>query len=296
VAKALYVWNPGELAGNAWGNWEKRDIELLTSFCTVHNFQRVIVFIGSVEWDWETHFRHNRIPHESTFAQLFQALRSAGVVPHTAFYLNDAISNLQGWAKAADIVSAVVAFNARYPGSAIAGIDGDQEPTQVSEDYLQMTAHMLARRDELGAQLTISAALKPAWLRKNYPGAASMASAALEQLDDGMIMAYSREPEVSMGLGDQTLAQASSLKRTASVAVEVSPRAPASDTFWSMASGSDKDAFLQMVVDMDSHYRASANSATYHDFVIHDYEGIFEALYGVKATKYHSNSVTDLHS
>lgn len=300
IAKALYVWNPGELAGK-WWHWERRDIELLVSFCTVHNFQRVIVFIGSVEWDWEQHFQHKRLPHENTFAQLFHALRSAGVTPSVAFYLNDAINNLQGWAKAADVVSAVAAFNGRYPASAVAGIDGDQEPTQITEDYLRMKAHMRSKRDELGAQLSITAALKPGWLSKPYPGTTSMASAALEHLDEGMIMAYSREPQVSMGIGDKTLAQAhsvgmaSEMERRVSVAVELSPRAPGSDTFWSMASGPDKAAFFQMVVDMDDHYRNGQHSVTYHDFVIHDYEGIFEALYGVKATSYHSNRVTDLY-
>jgi hypothetical protein len=128
-----------------------------------------------------------------------------------------------------------------------------------------------------------------------------MASAALEHLDEGMIMAYSREPQVSMAIGDRTLAQAhtismaSEIKRRVSVAVELSPRAPESDTFWSMASGSGKAAFFQMVVDMDDHYRNGQNSVTYQDFVIHDYEGISEALYGVKATSYHSHFVTDLY-
>jgi hypothetical protein len=292
VDKTVYVWNIGDLDQN-WWSWGTAQIELLVSVCRLHGFRRAIVFIGSIEWDWEQHFRVKKIPHEEKFVMLFGALREAHVVPYVAFYLNDAPNNLTASERAADVVSAVHNFNVAHPNSAVAGIEGDQEPTNIDDDYLSMNAAMQTRRDAINTKLELAVSLKPGWLRRQYSGV-PMVDVALRNVDAGMIMAYSRDPQLSTRWGDQALALASSRGRRLSVAIETSPRAPDADSFWKMASGTERISFLRNVVDMDAHYRAGAYAGTYHGLVIHDYEGYFEAMYGMKVTEYPANVVSAL--
>ena len=231
--KALYVWNPGDLS-QAWWNWRSSDIELLISVCRLHGFKRAIVFIGSVQWDWQT-FQAKELPHQEAFVSLFAALRAAGILPLACYYLNDGPNDLSNWQRAADVVSAVHEFNQAFPASAVEGIEGDQEPTSISAEYLQMNEMIRARRDQLNAQLKLSVSLKPGWLRRTYQEE-NMVSAALGALDVGMIMAYSSSPSTSQAWGDQALARATETNKKLTVAIETSPRAPQSDTFWEVAS------------------------------------------------------------
>jgi hypothetical protein len=293
VEKAIYVWNVGDL-GHHWWDWDAPNIELLVSVCVAHGFKRAIVFIGSAQWDWQQYFQVNKIPHEERFVMLFAALRQAGVTPYAAFYLNDAPNDVTGWERAADVVLAIHNFNRAYPDSAVAGIDGDQEPTTIGTEFLSMNAAQRARRDELGTNLTLTASLKPGWLRGRFDDS-PMASLAMEDMDAGMIMAYSSKPKLSMRFGDEALALAAPAARELWVALETSPRAPASDTFWELASN-DNSGFLGLVADMDSHYRAHDHAEAYQGIVIHDYEGFFEAMYGVKAPAWTGNVVTRLYA
>ena len=231
IPKALYVWNPGDLSHD-WWDWRLSDIDLLISVCLVHGFNRVIVFIGSLQWDWQT-FQGNQLPHEESFVSLFAELRKAGIVPYASYYLNDSPNDLSNWERAELVVSAVHHFNKVFPGSAIEGIDGDQEPTNIGEEYLEMNKMMKAKRDELDAKIKLTASLKPGWLRRSYQEM-NMVSLALKTLDAGMIMAYSNSPEISLTWGDQALSLAAG--KQMAVAIETSPRAPSTDSFWELAS------------------------------------------------------------
>ncbi|CAJ1342484.1 unnamed protein product [Effrenium voratum] len=268
------------------------DIELLISVCRLHGFKRAIVFIGSVQWDWQT-FQAKELPHQEAFVSLFAALRAAGILPLACYYLNDGPNDLSNWQRAADVVSAVHEFNQAFPASAVEGIEGDQEPTSISAEYLQMNEMIRARRDQLNAQLKLSVSLKPGWLRRTYQEE-NMVSAALGALDVGMIMAYSSSPSTSQAWGDQALARATETNKKLTVAIETSPRAPQSDTFWEVAS-QEKPKFFQMLADMEEHYRLGADGEAFQGLVVHDYEGFFEAMYGIKATSYPS-PVTHLYA
>lgn len=213
--------------------------------------------------------------------------------PYACFYLNDNPNDLHGWERAADIVSTLHVFNEAYPESAIAGIDGDQEPEMITKDYVEMNKAMKERRSELGAHLQIGAAFKPAWLRRPYKDG-YMIGAALGSLDGGMMMAYSSDPVISTSLGDKVLGFATQAKQHVSIAVEVNWRAPHTDSLWELTS-SDQTAFFDMIADMDMHYRGSQNSAAYSDIVIHDYEGFFKAMYSVTAPAFIGEAVTSLY-
>lgn len=292
VEKTIYVWNTGD-KGHHWWDWDATKINLLTSVCRTHGFKRAIVFIGSVEWDWEQHFQAHQIPHQERFVLLFAALRQIGVAPYAAFYLNDDPNNLTAWERAPDVVSTLHHFNQAFPDSAVVGIDGDQEPTSIGDEYLNMLAAMMSRREELNADLKLTAALKPGWLHRSHSGK-PMADLALKGLDAGMIMAYSQSPDISASWGERALALAAANGQTLTVAIETSWRAPAADSFWEMASN-DPNALLRLVAGMDARYRAGAHAHAYQGIVIHDYEGFFEAMYGMKATAYGASAVYRLY-
>ena len=183
-------------------------------------------------------------------------------------------------------MSAVHKFNHAFPDSKIEGLDGDQEPTLVSEDYLKMNRAMMARRDFLNSELKITVSIKPGWLRSMIDDRTLAAAKVLDSVDAGMIMAYSQQVATSLHWGDQALALGD-----VSVAIETSFRAPETDSFWEMAQSSPSE-FFQLVVDMDDHYTVSTS---FDGLVLHDYEGFFKAMYGVTATGYLAQEVESLH-
>ena len=129
VAKGLYVWNPGTTAGTKWWAWgDNGNTPRLVSFCKAHNFARAIVFVGSVEWEWEGSFKEHQLPHQAHFVTLFTALHAAGIETTAAFYLNDDPNSMVGVDKVADVVRTIAAFNSAHPDAVIAGLEGDQEP------------------------------------------------------------------------------------------------------------------------------------------------------------------------
>jgi hypothetical protein len=171
-----------------------------------------------------------------------------------------------------------------------AGLDGDQEPTHVSEDYLKMNQAMMARRDSLGSPLHITVSIKPGWLHSTI-GNSVAAEKVLDSVDAGMMMAYSSQVATSLQWGDQALALGEVAKADVSVAIESSFRAPRTDSFWDLAQEPMK--FFQLVGDMEDHYRQFAS--VFQGMVVHDYEGFFKAMYGVAATAYMPSRVESLH-
>ena len=95
IPKALYVWNPGDLS--SWWDWTTASIDLLLSVCRVHGFKRAIVFIGSVQWDWEHHFAVGQLPHQEKFITLFAELRRVGVMPYEAWQTWERIGAVKGF-------------------------------------------------------------------------------------------------------------------------------------------------------------------------------------------------------
>ena len=96
VHKTLYIWNPGDLS-QSWWDWNTRNIRLLLSVCRVHGFKRAIVFVGSVQWDWENHFAMGELPHQEKFVVLFAALRKIGVMPYDAWQQIGATVLITSW-------------------------------------------------------------------------------------------------------------------------------------------------------------------------------------------------------
>ena len=65
----------------------------------MHGFKRAIVFIGSVQWDWEQHFALGQLPHQEKFVTLFAELRRVGVMPYEAWQTWERIGAVSGFKK-----------------------------------------------------------------------------------------------------------------------------------------------------------------------------------------------------
>jgi len=288
LKKSLYIWNPGNKNKDDvdWWAWTPRNIQLLVSVCKIHGFSHVMVFTGSVYWDWKSSWSQQKVPFEDMFITLFGELRRAGITVTATFYLNDEPNDMTNYQRAADVGATFVRFNSANPQSAVSGVDGDQEPEKVSAEYLEMN-RLLA-----GGKLQVGASLKPAWLKPASKTPTPL-QAVLGSLTSGMIMAYRSDAREVRSLADEMLAQAASIGASASVAVETSWRPPPEETLWALAR-SDPSSFIKMLVDLDEHL-AKAGKA-YQGLVLHDYEGYFKAMYGVLATDYPAAEVTELFS
>jgi hypothetical protein len=283
--KGLYVWNPGKTEGTQWWGWsDNGNTPRLVSFCNAHNFKRAIVFVGTVEWDWADNFKTHQLPHEAHFVTLFRALRTAGIKPTAAFYLNDDPNSMVGVDKTMDVVHTIAAFNLAHPDAVIAGLEGDQEPNRVDGEYERMGKIMRPTRDDLDIHLEIGAGLRPKWLNQ-----APDFHDALDSLDSGMLMAYSSQKSVSRTMARRALVHANDVGKSLSIAIEVANMPDlADDTFYNMVNMLDKDPFFAMVAEMNATYSADE---FYVDMVIHAYHHYFDVLFGVHPDAFGSDNV-----
>lgn len=278
--KSIYVWNTGVRSGRNWS--EDENAERLVNFSRMHGFKRAIIYVGAVEWHWENYFSQFQLPDQQEIVYLNYQLRQAGIEPVAAFYLNDDPNDLSNHLRAADVVQTIHAFNQAYPESAFFALEGDQEPNAVGEDYLAMNQAMLDRKQVLGASFPVGAALRPRWLNRdsNY-GLDSELADALTTLDEGMIMAYSNQRNISRSFANRSLEHSQSAgNKPIYVAIETEDLEGTignEDSFYEMLAAEDKTEFFQMVVDMDEEYRAHP---LYRGMVIHAYKGFFDVLFG----------------
>jgi len=140
----------------------------------------------------------------------------------------------------------------------------------MTEAYHCMNRAMVDRRDSLGVSLELAVSLKPAWL-----GSESVES-AMQLLGNSMVMAYSSDEACSQSLAARALTHGARANCKVSVAIETSFRAPATDSFWELASG-DPNEFFDAVTRLDQQQKGHSH---YSDLVIHDYEGYFRAMHG----------------
>eukprot|EP00755_Sulcionema_specki_P012123 Sspe_Gene.50583::Locus_28145_Transcript_2_4_Confidence_0.625_Length_2022::g.50583::m.50583 len=130
-----------------------------------------------------------------------------------------------------------------------------------------MNRALVAKRDELGAQFSVGATMKPGWLQ------GGMAD-AMQSIDKGLLMAYRSTEHRSVAWGLEGLSIASGVHKKLAIAIETAPGDPAStgasgsDTFHDMVVASDRRPFFEMVVRMYNVYRGDPSFTT---LVIHPY-------------------------
>jgi MYXO-CTERM domain-containing protein len=280
--KALYAWNCAT-GGNRGGHstwWHLvHDTNgcgaTLTSFATAHRFQRVYLYVGAMEWDWEASFSAGVLPEEDAVAALTTRLRAAGIEPWALWYLNDDPDDFDGAEHVTDIVAAVAAFDARHPDGAFAGLHGDQEPNDrsVYPDYVAMNQAGLDAATAAG--LGWAASLKPAWI--STPPSSPFVNDVLPTLSFGTLMDYTDDAARAASQGETFLTQSDAVGVDAEVALETGWGDPTPGVSFVDLVREDPIGFYTMVGELDSGFSAHP---TYRGIAIHDFAQYFADLDG----------------
>lgn len=291
LPKSLYVWNPTtQMRIEDVPNWvaliqnRNQSADKLIKFVQVSGFNRVVFFVGAVEWEWESSYRKHQLPHEADLAKVIKRLNDVNIKVYALFYLNDAHNDLSDYEKARDVVDAVHNFNLRYPSSRFAGIHGDQEPYKSSqyESLLTMNKLMKQRIQQLQSDLSLRMTIKPMWIKEEYEGVHGKRpfyQYAIDTVDEVVLMDYFDDPEQIVKVALPLLDHAQQQGKKAEIMLE---------TGW--VNVSDPNTFYEeMQVDVGNvlcifralHNRFSQHPA-FRQLVIHDFAQFFSNIYGAE--------------
>ena len=280
VPKALYVWRL---------KTENHYVERLAAFCQRHGFTRVYLAIGSCQWDHEPHYSRGQLPNEDQLAVAIAALRNVGTEVHGMYVLNDDANDLQRPERIADLVTATHGYNTRHAAAPLAGLHGDQEPSDPAQyaNYMQMLRTMAKRRDELRAKLQLGVTLKPLWLRQAWDDnpddgqpARPFVQHILELVDEASLMDYSDRPATVLQLGTQALQFAAAAKKPLAIAVETGTKGAAPEETWGQEIERDGPLpFFKHLADFAAAFSKQHGKA-FGGMVVHDYFQYYALLYG----------------
>ena len=276
-ARTLYVWNGDMTRRYDWYSLLQNVNNLhdtLINFCIEHGFTKVIIFNGTIEWDYAI-YNSGVINYETNCKDLFTKLNNKGIKVALGWYLNDSVNNLNNWEKATSILDAVKNFNIKYPEARIQSIHGDQEPykPELYEDYLNMNSLLKNHSKEINSGIKIGASIKPGWF-SDYKGKL-MIDHVVETLDFGMIMAYSYIISDMKEYGNQALARGIPME----IAVEVDPRQDLIDQNISFGQfiKNNPQAFKDLLDECDQEWSTKSN---YLGMVVHSFSHYFGLLNG----------------
>lgn len=227
--KSLYVWShstTNRLNGTpAWILLIKNrlgEIEKLADFCVLHGFNNVILFAGSVEWEYEDYYSKGVLPYENDYIYNIQYLASRGISTDLMVYLNDDPNNMTDY-RHIDAV-ARIARRLRDDGVPLNTLHIDQEPSKQNRyaDLLRML-HIAAQHIDVGVSL------KPQWVREKLSSitaqfkmenvideisvlqsyipteASTFSDLVLTIAPKSIVMAYSNNTETSIKIGKQAV-------------------------------------------------------------------------------------------
>lgn len=178
--KSLYVWNAAPptahigvdiwqalLQNESVTNNGNGAADNLIQFCVAHNFQRIYLYIGATQYDWDqscpanwtgASYQAGSLPYEKGLSYIIGQANKHNIEVYGLYYLNDDYNKIyidQNNAvkfgctsmppvaqqkppcsqtppddihKITDLVNAVIGYNKRNPTTQFAGIMGDQEP------------------------------------------------------------------------------------------------------------------------------------------------------------------------
>lgn len=227
--KSLYVWShstTNRLNGTpAWILLIKNrlgEIEKLADFCTLHGFNNVILFAGSVEWEYEDYYSKGVLPYEDDYIYNIQYLASKGISTDLMVYLNDDPNNMTDYRHIEAV--ARIARRLRDDGVPLNTLHIDQEPSKQNRyaDLLRML-HIAAQHIDIGVSL------KPQWVREKLSSITTQfkIESVLDEVSElqdysqtesstfsdlilmiapkSIIMAYSNNTETSIKIGKQAI-------------------------------------------------------------------------------------------
>lgn len=304
--KSLYVWSATTLkkaeGGEAWNTLIQNrngQIRYLADFCELHGIDRVYLFVGSVEWEWEEYFGKGVLPYQDDLERSVRLLNDRGIAVDFLIYVNDDPNSLAGWERVPVIAEMVRKFkNTRSLD--IRSLQVDQEPGDASvyKDFVRMLL-------DSASAFPMSVAIKPAWLRQSlesissqfslidlsldYPQLQGILSSATHFADvvnyicqSTTMMAYSNSEASVVSLADQYMA---SLERVQAASGENAIETgfvnnlPAAETLHYEILA-DKEGWFDVFSRLASSFQTSAGSHSVSQrVVIHDYAQYFNTLY-----------------
>ena len=164
--KSLYVWSHATTNRlddtPAWILLVKNksgEIEKLADFCSLHGFNNVIFFAGSVEWEYEDYYSKGVLPYEDDYIYNIQYLASKGISTDLMVYLNDDPNNMTDY-QHIDAV-ARIAQRLRDEGVPLNTLHIDQEPSKQNR-----YADLLRMLSIASQYIDVGVSLKPQWVRE----------------------------------------------------------------------------------------------------------------------------------
>lgn len=227
--KSLYVWShstTNRIDGTpAWILLIKNrqgEIEKLADFCSLHGFNNVILFAGSVEWEYEDYYSKGVLPYEEDYVYDIQYLASKGITTDLMIYLNDDPNNMTDYRHIEAV--ARIARRLRDEGVPLNVLHIDQEPSKQNR-----YADLLRMLSIASQYIDIGVSLKPQWVREKL--SSITAQFKLESVVDeigalqdympvedstfsdlilriapkSIVMAYSNNTETSIKIGKQAV-------------------------------------------------------------------------------------------
>lgn len=144
--KYLYVWN-------------YQNSENFLKFVLDHNFSRVYLYCGCIEWDYDKLSKGNFYNSgDSDAKELIKKLIDNNIEVEIAIYLNDSPNNFENVDKIEDVAKAMGELQKTLKFKAL---HFDVEPTSASTYQKLLQMYENARK-----YLPVSAILKPGWLYK----------------------------------------------------------------------------------------------------------------------------------
>lgn len=283
--KQLYVWSHSiekRIQGKpAWtlliqnvdGSFDK-----LISFCETHNFKKIYLFAGSVEWEYEAYFSKGVFPYQEHLINDLEKLKQHRIQVELAVYLNDDPNNLTNYALAENVAQVAKSLQQK---AEFTGLNWDQEPSNpgVYSDLLKML--------KLSANnIHTSSTIKPLWLRQTVQNTLTQdqidelgiqntsepfAQALCEQCDSGAMMAYSNNYDTISAYMEKIRAISSAVQKECVSIVETGfvNDLPEEETLC-YEFKKDPSTFYKYVADKSAQYSAVA---------IHDYAQFYFDLY-----------------
>lgn len=304
IAKGLYAWNSSTTKKiDGIPNWvhllknTNNSADKLIEFARLHTFTHINLFIGSMEWEWESYFQNHVLPYESDIYNVLKKAKQNNIYVYALYYLNDDPNDFTNKERVEDLVEAVHAFNVKYPDAPFAGIHGDQEPYNSGQyaDYLAMNTLIKQKITALHASLTTDVSLKPSWITEMYTGSQGQKEFykyALDSVDVGTLMDYYDDETTIINKATPILAYAATAGKKINIAFEtgwVNVTDP--NTFYEELTA-DKENFFLLINRL--HNRFSEYSS-YQQIVIHDNAQYFKVMYGAEPYDY-TGTITKVYT
>ena len=142
--------------------WSYPNSENFIKFIEYHNFSRVYIYVGCIEWDYNQLSKGNFYNSGNTDAkELIQTLISKNIEVEIAIYLNDSPNDFSNVEKVEEVAKAMGELRKTLKFKAL---HFDVEPWEESNFQSLLKMYENARK-----YVPVSAILKPGWLYKYMP-------------------------------------------------------------------------------------------------------------------------------